>query len=232
MKTCIVIIIGIFLIIFLATTIDSYSQNFLVRHGLSGLNNDIFYKTFGEFRDYLSDMSYLKADVYYHGGIYGSSKCEECGHEGLRIEEKTEDAKGKIKPSLNILIDIGKAMAITKHRHLSGNEEKEIVPWIYYAVRLNPHNEPAYSVGGFWLAAKLKKVDEAIEFLKEGLDNNPDSWEICAMLGQIYLLNKKDYENARIYLEKAKKLGDKQNIDKFEKKKIYILLSEVYRKMR
>lgn len=242
MKTYIFAIIGVSLIIFLATSIDTYNQNLLAQQGLSGLNNDIFYKTFGEFKDYLSDISYLKADLYYHGGTYDFRKYEEARDEGLHIEEEMDHAhkgihahkhkktRAETRPSLNILLDIGKAAGITEHRHLSGNEEKEIVPWIYYAIRLNSHNKSAYSVGGFWLAVKLKKPDRAIKFLKEGLINNPGSWEICETLGQTYFFNKKDYENALIYLEKAKELGDKQNIDKFEKRKIYILLAEVYKK--
>ena len=242
MKAPIIIIIGVFLIAFLAVSIDTYSQNFLAQHELSGLNNDIFYKIFGEFKNYLSDMSYIKADVYYHGGVYDLGKCEECADEGLHIEKETEHArkdihahedeqpKGPPRPSLNILLDIGKATVITEHKHLSGNEEIETLPWFYYAAKLNPHNETAYSVGGFWLAVKLKKVEEGINFLKEGFSNNPDSWEICATLGQIYLLRKKDYRNAVTYLEKAKELGEKQNIDRFGKRRIYVLLAEAYKK--
>ena len=147
-------------------------------------------------------MSYIKADVYYHGGIYNFGKCEGCTDEKIHVEEEMEHghkdihaheherANGLAKPSLNILLNISKARTITEHRHLSGNEEKETIPWTYYAVKLNPHNEMAYSVGGYWLAVRLKKVEEGINFLKEGLYNNPDSWDICATLGQIYFVNK------------------------------------------
>ena len=238
-------LIGIFLIILLAINVDSYSRSFLAQHDASRLSGDIFYKTFGEFKDYLSYMSFIKADVYYHGGSYGfreheEGPCETC-EEDLHILGETKQAHEHehihehghitrhIRPSLNILLDIGKTTAITEHRHLSGNEEKEIVPWIYYAVRLNPHNELAYSVGGFWLAVKLKKPEEAIKFLKEGLMNNPDSWEICQTLGQVYLINKKDCQSARIYFEKAKELAEQQDIDRIDKRNIDVLLEEARR---
>ena len=235
--------IGISIITLLGSSIDSYNQSFLTQKGITGLNQDIFYKTFGEFKNYLSDTSFVKADVYYHGGVYAFKKdCEACNKEQPHIiDEKDstdkdehfhehEHVKDEARPSLNILLDISEAMHISTHRHLRGNEEKEIVPWMYYAVRLNPHNEIAYSVGGYWLAINLKKTDEGIKLLKEGFSNNPESWEICATLGQIYLLHKGDYGNAITYLEKAKELGEKQNIDSFGKKRIYIFLAEAYKK--
>ena len=241
MKACVTVIIAIFAIIFLATSIDAYNESFIYKHGLSGLEGDIFYKMFGEFKNYFSYMSYIKADIYYHGGIYHFHKEEEDSggclkketehvHEDTHVRED-EKAHGKIRPSLNILLDIANAAQITEHRHISGKEAKEIVPWIYYAVRLNPHNEMAYAVGGFWLAVKLKKPDEAIRFLKEGLKNNPQSLEICHTLGQIYLLRKKDYKKARDYLETAKELGRKQNADRFEKRKVYTFLAEAYKRL-
>jgi len=235
--------IGISIITLLGSSIDSYNQDFLTQKGIAGLNQDIFYKTFGEFKNYLSDMSFIKADVYYHGGVYASKEdCETCNKgQPHIIEEKDptrkdehlhehEHARNEVKPSLNILLDISKATHISTHKHLAGDEEKETVPWMYYAVKLNPHNEIAYSVGGYWLAIHLEKTDEGIKLLKEGFSNNPESWEICATLGQIYLLRKEDYRNAITYLEKAKELGEKQNIDRFGKKRIYIFLAEAYKK--
>lgn len=230
-------LISIFLIIFLAASVDSYNQAFFARQGMSGLNRDIFYKTLGEFKDTVSDISYIKADVYYHGGVYDLDEDEES--HGIIADEMAHEKEpaplpekkrlaATVKPSLNILPDIAEATEMTEHKHLSGNEEKEVIPWIYYAVRLNPHNKVAYAVGGFWLAVKLKKVDKAIEFLKEGLSNNADSYEICATLGQIYLLKKKDYKSALIYLGKAKKLVDSQETDRFDKRGVYSLLAETY----
>ena len=244
MKTWVFLAVSLSLVVFAAHSIDAYNTHFLAEHGMTELNKDIFYKTFGEFKNYFSDMSYLKADIYYHGGIYhideGKDEHEhetqpqsclvketQALHEHEDIHDhKHEHAEHKIRPSLNILFDIADAMRITEHRHLWGKEEKEIVPWIYYAVRLNPHNEEAYSVGGFWLAVKLKKPDHAIKLLEEGLTNNPESWKIYQALGQVYFVQKKNYEKARTYFEKAKGLGDKEKVNKFDKRKIYTFLAE------
>jgi len=227
------------LAIFLCGFIDNYNQDFLYEKGLSASERDIFYRTLGEFTDYLSDMSYVKADIYFHGGIYGSGKKEkhgtikdetsEHGH-----EHKHHDHAGTspaVKPGPNILPDIAKAIRITEHKHLRDRERKEIVPWIYYSVKLNPENARAYAVGGFWLAIKLHKIDEAVEFLKKGLTDNPKSWDICLMLGQIYFLKKNDYHGALTYLERAKKLADSEGADSFDKRNVYSLLAETYLKL-
>ena len=240
MKRVYVIPFAIFFIIFLAGGVDSYNHAYLIEHDMALLNRDIFFKTLGEFKNSLSDMSYLKADIYYHGGVYHIDEGEDHSHGTLMDErehallgeetEEREETAQKPGPSLNILLDAGKAVAITGHRHLTGTREKEIVPWLYYAVKLNPHNETAYAVGGFWLATNLKKTDEAIKFLREGLAQNPRSWQISQMLGLIYLVKLKDYENAKIYLEKAKECGDRQDLDKFDTRSIYTPLANVYAK--
>ncbi|MBN1353816.1 MAG: tetratricopeptide repeat protein [Candidatus Omnitrophica bacterium] len=240
MKVFVTVAIGIFLISFLAASIDAYNGSFLAARGISGTEKDVLSKIFGGFKEYLSDMSFVRADVYFHGGIYNMGKCEhgpckenlhvagEAEHAHEHRENHGHDLPDKIGPNSNILLELGKAIGITEHRHLSGNEEKEIVPWIYYSVKLNPHNIEAYSVGAFWLAIKLKNPDKAITLLKEGVTANPDSWEIYTMLGYIYFIVEKNYANAENFLEKAKKFGDAQKVDKFEKRRIYTLLAEIY----
>jgi len=232
--------IGIFLIFILSSSVDNYAQEFLIQQKSSHIEQDIFYKVFGEFRDYLSWMSYLNADIVFHGGVY----CKKCSTKHFSAEEALHHAEGEAhahehlgddekarhreKPSSNILLNIDKAIRLTEHRHLHGNEEKELLPWLYYATRLNPRNKKAYALGGYWVGIRLKKPREAIQFLLDGLVNNPDSWEINETIGEVYLLAEKDCKKAITYLEKAKQLGDGQNVDKFEKRKIYTFLAKAY----
>ena len=64
----------------------------------------------------------------------------------------------------------------TEHRHLSGASlEKEILPWLWAAVRTDPHNVLAYDVGAYWLAKRLRRPDKALDLLAEGIRFNPDS---------------------------------------------------------
>ena len=119
-------------------------------------------------------------------------------------------------------------ITITEHRHLTGNEEKELLPWLYYAAALNPHHELAYTVGGYWVGIRLKRPKEAIRFLREGLLNNPKSWEIYKTIGEVYYVTQKDYGKALNYLDRAKTLGNEQGIDALEKRLIYVPLAEAY----
>jgi len=135
--------VGISLIALLGSSIDSYNQDFLTQKGIAGLNQDVFYKTFGEFKNYISDISFIKADIYYHGGVYEfKDDCETCDKDKLHIIEEKESThkaehhyedkhtKDDVKPSANILLNIEEAMHISTHRHLSGEESKETVPWM------------------------------------------------------------------------------------------------------
>jgi tetratricopeptide (TPR) repeat protein len=241
MKICFAIL-GFVSIALLTVSIDGYNQDFFAQRGISNLNKDILFRAFGEFRDFISDVSFLKADVYFHGGIHEMSGCEAAPHrQSLHAEKEGKqsdpirhiDGGGRVQgdletgASLGVLLDLGRLIRITEHRHLSGNEEKEIMPWIHYAVRLDPQNELAYSVGGFWLARRLGRADEAIKFLKEGLAANPDSWEICKTLGEVYFFTKEDYVNAKAYLERAKELGYREKMDETEKRAIKTLLRKI-----
>ncbi|MBU1086821.1 MAG: hypothetical protein KKD05_04805 [Candidatus Omnitrophica bacterium] len=228
MKNLFFFIPALILILLLSSKIDSYSQEFLNQQASADLNNHIFYKTFGEFRDYLSDLSYLQADAYFH------AKGQTCKQENY-LEQSPEHEHHSLPSSkknfANPLMNIRQALRISQHRHLSGNEEKELIPWFYYALKLNPHNEQAYCVGGFWLATRLDKIDEAIKLLKDGIKNNPDSWKIYAELGEIYIMQKKDYTNAAYCFEQARSFAAQQTIDKFEKRVIYTFLCEAYKKL-
>ena len=74
-------------------------------------------------------------------------------------------------------------------------------------------------MGAYWLR-NLNKHDEAEQFLREGLRQNPESYEIALELGQSYL-DRRDHDRARNVLELAfrrwreqenSKPADQQNI--------------------
>ncbi|MFH1061852.1 MAG: hypothetical protein V1747_03070 [Candidatus Omnitrophota bacterium] len=233
MKNCVFFIIAALFIILLCLRIDTYSQEFLSQKGASGLNSQLFYKTFGEFREYLSDLSYLQADAYFHasgrlcpGGLEAHDE-----HEAEHDHDHDQPEPASKQNFINPLLNISQSLRITSHRHLAANEQKEIIPWFYYAIKLNPHNESAYCLGGYWLASHLDKIEEAINLLQSGLKNNPDSWKIYAELGETYFMNKKDYPNANYYFKRAKILSDEHNADRFNKRVIYTFLAETYKKL-
>ena len=72
------------------------------------------------------------------------------------------------------------------HSHLEHGSERELLPWLRLSAKLDPQRVDTYTVASYWLRSRLGKVDEAEQFLREGLRSNPDSFEIYYELGRIY----------------------------------------------
>jgi len=130
----------------------------------------------------------------------------------------------------NILPYIGETIKVGKHIHLHGEEEKEMLPWFYYAVRLDPKNVDAYALGGYWVASRIGQVDEGIKFLREGISNNPEAWQIYSQLGRIYFWEKEDYAQALENYSKAYMLMTDENSDKHDKRSVYFFTGFCYEK--
>jgi tetratricopeptide (TPR) repeat protein len=83
--------------------------------------------------------------------------------------------------------------------------ERELLPWLKLAAVLDPERPETYVVASFWLRSKLGKVNEAEQFLREGLRENPGNYEILFELGRIYFDNRKDNARARTLWQLALK---------------------------
>jgi tetratricopeptide (TPR) repeat protein len=62
---------------------------------------------------------------------------------------------------------------------------------------MDPQKIETYTVGSFFMRTHLNRPREAEVFLREGLRNNPDSYEILFELGQLYDENDHDTGRAR-----------------------------------
>jgi len=95
-----------------------------------------------------------------------------------------------------------------QHDH-SGDEEaapgteREILPWLRLSAQLDPQRVETYVVASYWLRSKLGKVDEAEQFLREGLQANPGDYEILFELGRIYYEHRQNADRARHVWELA-----------------------------
>ncbi len=139
---------------------------------------------------------------------------EHCNH-----GEEEHDFLGKPKDYFD---GFSRNFFVSKHTHLTDkgtNAAKEILPWIKLAAQLDPNKIESYTVGAFWLR-DLQRDAEAEQFLREGLRQNPDSYEILLELGRGYVAGR-DYVRARNVLElgfrhwreqENGKPGDQQNI--------------------
>jgi tetratricopeptide (TPR) repeat protein len=88
------------------------------------------------------------------------------------------------------------------------SQVKEILPWLKISTELDPHRVETYLVTAFWLRVRMNKVDDAEEFLRDGLRENPGSAAILYELGQLYNEGRHRPDQARnLYLAALKNWG-------------------------
>lgn len=102
----------------------------------------------------------------------------------------------------------GRHFFVTKHSHLEGGKEREMLPWLKLSAELDPQNVEIYTVAAYWLADRMDRPKEAEEFLREGLRANPKSYEILFQLGHIYEKHYKQLDRARNVWEAALRKWD------------------------
>ena len=105
-----------------------------------------------------------------------------------------EDFLGKPKDWID---RFGRHFRITEHTHLEHSNEREILPWLRLAADMDPQKIETYTVGSFFMREHLNRPQEAEAFLREGLRNNPNSYEILFELGRLYYENYHDADRAR-----------------------------------
>ena len=143
-------------------------------------------------------------DAKEGGHVHG----EHCNHEKVahKHDEHCDHSEehgflGKPKDPMDAFT---RHFFVSEHKHLTEkgtNAPKEILPWIKLAAQLDPQKVESYTVGAYWLR-QLNKNDEAEQFLREGLRQNPRSYQIMLELGRSYF-ERKDYARARNVLEMA-----------------------------
>jgi len=166
----------------------------------------------GDGRRLFANHFFVKADVYFHSGYYPSifdqaAAPRDTRHmtsqEGEPEEEEHEKHMNFLGPPRDWIERFGRHFIITKHTHLEGGSEREILPWLRLSAELDPQRVDTYTVAAFWLRIRLGKVKEAEQFLREGLQANPKSYEILFELGRLYYENYHDPVRARNVWELA-----------------------------
>ncbi len=65
------------------------------------------------------------------------------------------------------------------HRHLRGaREEKEVLPWLWAAIRIDPDNPQPYLDGAYFLGHRLEQPDKALELLSQGIERISEEVEL------------------------------------------------------
>jgi tetratricopeptide (TPR) repeat protein len=128
---------------------------------------------FREVRVTIADILWVKVDTYFHAA--------------LTPEEHEQIHPGHPEHMLGIShSDTARAVA-----------ETQFLPLIKIITELDPNFITAYSIGGWWLWQKLNQVPQAIAFFKEGIQNNPTSFQLHYDLATLYFWKLNDYEKAK-----------------------------------
>lgn len=160
----------------------------------------------GDGRRIFANQAFVEADVYFHAGYYPSvfdqsQAPKDTRHltakEGSAEEEEHERQMNFLGPPADWIERFGRHFLITEHEHLGGGKEREILPWLKLSAELDPQRIATYTVAAYWLRKELGKPAEAEQFLREGLRNNPNSYELLFELGRLYNENYHDRARAR-----------------------------------
>jgi tetratricopeptide (TPR) repeat protein len=158
----------------------------------------------GDGRQVIAGLLFRRADIYFHSGYYPTifdsaeppKESHMAGHEEHHDGDHDEDEDFMGKPR-DWVDAFGRNFKVTKHTHLGHGREREILPWLKLSAEMDPHLIDTYTVAAYWLANQLHNVPEAERFLRQGLRENPKSYEILFALGRIYYNNYHDAIRAR-----------------------------------
>lgn len=93
------------------------------------------------------------------------------------------------------------------HEFLAKNGDwtanKELIGLFRLIVDLDPHFEEAYASGMYVYVKGYHSPEKALVFLKEGLNNNPKSWDLNRLAALLYGIEFKDYPTALTYAKKS-----------------------------
>src|SRR5262249_1730943 len=122
--------------------------------------------------------------------------------EGSKEEEEHEKQMGFLGNPRDWIDRFGRHFMITEHTHLANGNERDILPWLRVSASLDPHRIDTYTVAAYWLR-NLGKLQEAEQFLREGLRANPNNYDLLLELGNLYYENFRDLVRACGVLELA-----------------------------
>ncbi len=192
------------------TKIEPWFQSWT---GYASRQGNILQCLLGDSRRMLSNQMFVEADVYFHSGFYPSMFDEAASFRTTHVATDSGAEEGHnegdettfLGDSRDWIETLGRNFFPSSHTHLDvgGAEEKhvgqerEILPWLRASVAMDPQRVESYVVASFWLRERLNAVDEAEQFLREGLMVNPDSYELLYELGRSAWESRHNAERAR-----------------------------------
>ncbi len=220
-----VAVLGLLLLLVLCFSLATMLQPRVARWRDRPEAGSVLQVLLGEGRRLFANQSFVEADIYFHSGYYPSvfdrqlapkDSRHMTAQEGSAEAEEHERKMDFLGPSRDWIERFGRHFLITDHTHLEGGSEREILPWLKLSAELDPQRIDTYTVAAYWLRARLGRVAEAEQFLREGLRNNPKSYELLFELGRLYDENYHDPNRAAKVWELALRRWQEQEPSKKE----------------
>ena len=189
-------------------------------------------RVFDETRDILGQQMIQRADLYFHGGIravnckhgltVGESRNrhheehadehdheehhhDHADHEGYAHAESLSQRPAQQSAPADWLTRLNKKIHPRTHKHISGRDaEKELLPWLWAALKADPHNVSAFNMTAYWLANRLDMPQKGLDIVSQGILNNPSDFELEVTRGEILWHNLQQKEKATKAFQKAR----------------------------
>ncbi len=231
-----VVLLWLTLAFCLAANLGPQVEARLVANGAG--DDDPVARWLGTSRVMFAQSFFVKADAYFHSGYYPTIydnnapfKTPHIGEDSSTMESKNSGDETTIFSHPHNWVERFELNFFPSyHTHLDqggvdGNgatEVKEIMPWLKISAELDEHHIETYLVTAYWLRVRMHKVDDAENFLRDGLRANPGSAAILFELGQLYNEGRHRPDQARnLYLAALESWG-KENSGKTEQDKFLI----------
>lgn len=187
---------------------------------------------FGQFRLNAAAWLQMRADLYLHNGVEmrGLTDGEKRrGKTGVGGDEDNHTHSDQLVNDSAIVTvipsseedfrgffgDIERSTSAYRdmHNH-THNDPGEVLPLFRLATWIDPQFISGWCFGAMVMVRDKdpKSVDRAIDYLKEGLRQNPNAIEIVTQIGSQYASKKADIPNALKFLERARELARKQTL--------------------
>ena len=135
----------------------------------------------GASRVAFSETFFEEADNYFHKGV---------GHVHRKAfsNDYFQSLSARINPS--------------GHVHPENIEVSEIMPWLRFTTKMDPHNVEAYLTTAYWLEGAIRRPDIAEAVLREAQINNPKDYRVINARARM-LFGTSDDEKAAMLLDAA-----------------------------
>ncbi|HZR18861.1 MAG TPA: hypothetical protein VFE51_16355 [Verrucomicrobiae bacterium] len=215
----------------LATDLNAWFQKWA---GNRADSSNLMEIAMGDARRLFANHFFVKADVYFHSGFYPSIYDDQQSFKTPHLAEDSGAMRGHntgdeatfLGPPRNWIDRFGRQFFPSSHTHLTEGgangkqkeiEAREILPWLKLSSELDPKRVETYAATAYWLR-RIGKVNEAEDFLHEGLRQNPGSPLLLLDLGRLYWESRNDPERARNVWEAGLRNLDKTAKDPRESK--------------